>query len=68
MAVATPLADAETTGRVIYREIFCTFGLPAEIVSDRGSHFTNKSIQNLCKIVKVIYILLSTNQWISRKF
>jgi len=26
MAVATPLADVETTAKVIYREIFCTFG------------------------------------------
>ena len=26
IAVATPLADAETTAKVIYREIFCTFG------------------------------------------
>ena len=55
MAVATPLADAETTAKVIYREIFCTFGPPAEILSDRGSHFANKTIQNLCKIVKVIH-------------
>jgi len=49
------LADAETTAKVIYREIFCTFGPPAEILSDRGSHFANKTIQNLCKIVKVIH-------------
>ena len=55
MAVATPSADAETTAKVIYREIFCTFGPPAEILSDRGSHFANKTIQNLCKIVEVIH-------------
>ena len=57
MAVATPSADAETTAKVIYREIFCTFGSPAEILSDRGSHFANKTIQkqNLCKTVEVIH-------------
>ena len=55
MAVATPLADAETTANVIYREIFYTFDPPAEILSDRGSHFANKTIQNLYKIVKVIH-------------
>ena len=44
MAVATPLANAETTAKVIYREIFYTFGPPAEILSDRRSHFANKPI------------------------
>jgi len=38
------LADAETTAKVINRGIFCTFGLPAEILSDKGSHFANKTI------------------------
>ena len=51
MAVATRWADAETSAKVIYREI-CP---PAEILSDRGSHFANKTIQNLCKIVNVIH-------------
>jgi len=37
-------ADAKTTAKVIYREIFCTFGAPAEILSDRRSHFANKTI------------------------
>ena len=55
MAVATSLADAKTTAKVIYREIFCIFGPSAEILSDRGSHFANKTSENLCKIVKVIY-------------
>ena len=35
IAIATPLADAETTTKVSYREIFCTFDLLA-------SHFANK--------------------------
>ena len=72
MAVATPLADVETTAKVIYKEIFCTFGPPAEILSDRGPHFANKTIQNLCKIVKVIHKFSTPyhpqTQWISRKF
>jgi len=54
IVVATPLADAETTAKVIYREVFCTFGPPAEILSDRF-HFADKTIQNLSKIVKVIH-------------
>ena len=47
MAVATPLADVEITAKVIYREIFCIFGPPAEILSGRGSHFANKTIAKL---------------------
>jgi len=44
MAVATPSADVKTTTKVIYREIFYTFGPLAEILSDRGFHFANKTI------------------------
>ena len=55
MAIATPLAGAETTAKVIYREIFYTFDPPAEVLSARGSHFASKTIQNLSKIVKVIH-------------
>ena len=58
LAVATSLANAETTTKVIYREIFCTFDLPAEILSNREFHFANKTIQNLGNIVKVIHNFL----------
>jgi len=44
MAVATPSADVKTTTKVIYREIFYTFSLPAENLSDKGSYFANKTI------------------------
>jgi len=44
VAIATSLADAEKTAKVIYREIFCMFDPPAEILSDRGFHFANKTI------------------------
>lgn len=55
IAMATTLADAETTVRIINREIFCTFDPPLEILSNRGPHFANKTIENLCKIIKPIY-------------
>ena len=55
IAIAISLATAKTTVKVIYRKVFYRFGSPAEILSDRKYHFAKKTIQNLCKIVKVIY-------------
>ena len=51
MTVAISSSNAEITAKVIYREIFYTFGPLAEILSDRGFHFANKTTQNICKIV-----------------
>jgi hypothetical protein len=53
IAVATKTADAQTTADILYNQIFCVFGPPAEILSDRGSHFRNEIIKNLCETVGV---------------
>src|SRR5271156_2192182 len=59
IAVATASADAATdaatTAKLIYKEIFCTFGPRLEILIDRGGHFANKTIENLCNIVQVTH-------------
>lgn len=48
---ATPDATAGTTARFIYKVLFCTYGPPTAIQSDRGTHFTNKLVEKLCHIV-----------------
>ena len=53
MAVATESANAETTAKVLYREVFCTFGPSNEILTDRGTHFANNLISSLCEIIQV---------------
>ena len=53
MAFAVRSADALTTAKIVYSQVFCTFGPPQEILTDRGSHFANAIIASLCQIVKV---------------
>src|SRR5436190_11512986 len=55
IAKAVQNADAVTTAKFLYTEIFCTFGPPAEILTDRGTHFKNETIKEFCKLVNVNY-------------
>ena len=41
-AIACPRNDASTLVEFIQRNIFSRFGAPRTIISDEGSHFTNK--------------------------
>lgn len=40
-ALATPNNTAETTAMVLYREIFCKFGVCSTLLTDQGTHFNN---------------------------
>src|ERR1700743_1289594 len=42
-------ATAETTADFIYKGIICRHGCPKVILSDNGTHFKNKLIQQLCE-------------------
>jgi len=53
MAFPVAEADAVTTAEILYREVFCNFGPPSEILTDRGTHFANKLIADLCRVVNV---------------
>ena len=52
-AKATQKNDARTTACFLYEYVFTHYGLPIEIVSDRGTHFINE----------VIHYLLETSLW-----
>src|SRR5688572_22623507 len=47
-AKAIPNAQAKTVARFIFDEIICRHGVPKEILSDRGTHFNNNLIEELC--------------------
>ena len=46
-ALATKTDDAETVAKFIYEHIITRFGCPKEIVSDRGTHFINDTIEKM---------------------
>ena len=46
-ARATVKDDAATTARFLYENILTRFGPPLELVSDRGTHFINETIEQL---------------------
>ncbi|MCO5592752.1 hypothetical protein L7F22_046755 [Adiantum nelumboides] len=54
-AKATTTNDAKTTAQFLYESIFTRYGLPIEIVSDRGTHFINEVIENLLDEFMVIH-------------
>lgn len=47
VAKAVHSADAKTTAKFIYEEIFCCFGPPRRIITDRGTHFTSQVVEKL---------------------
>jgi hypothetical protein len=47
-AIAMKEATAENVYKYLYKEIICRYGIPKKIISDRGSHFNNKKIEELC--------------------
>lgn len=52
---AFPLASTEATevAWVLYKEIFCRYGAPDTLLSDRGQQFMSKLVNELCSIFSV---------------
>ena len=46
-AAATKTDDAATVAKFLYENIISRYGCPKELVSDRGTHFLNKTIAEL---------------------
>ena len=47
-AATTPTCDGKEVLKFLHKNIFTRFGTPRAIISDRGSHFCNKSFTSLC--------------------
>ncbi|GET52158.1 DDE-type integrase/transposase/recombinase [Rhizophagus irregularis DAOM 181602=DAOM 197198] len=50
---------AETVAKFIYEKIICRHGVPQEILSDRGTSFMNKLIDELCENYQIKHRLTS---------
>ncbi|KAH3722524.1 Transposon Ty3-I Gag-Pol polyprotein [Pelomyxa schiedti] len=46
---ATKSADAKTAARMLARRWICTRGVPTTLISDRGSHFVNEVMEDICR-------------------
>ncbi|KAJ8755397.1 hypothetical protein K2173_019195 [Erythroxylum novogranatense] len=46
-AIPTRKDDAQAVSKFLKSNIFCRFGIPRAVVSDRGTHFCNRVIDNL---------------------
>ncbi len=51
--------QASEVARVLYQEIFCRYGAPKSIVSDRGRNFVSKLVSAICEIFQVTRHLTS---------
>ncbi|MCO5561815.1 hypothetical protein L7F22_015439 [Adiantum nelumboides] len=54
-AKATTKNDAKATAQFLYENIFTRYGLPIEIVSDKGTHFITEVIEQLLDEFMVIH-------------
>ena len=56
----TKTCDADETAKVLYEQVFCRYGCPLSILTDRGSCFRSALVNALCKIFKVKQIFTSS--------
>jgi transposase InsO family protein len=48
-AISNPTADSKVVQRLFKKVIFPRFGVPKAVISDEGSHFINRKLNNLLK-------------------
>ena len=52
-ARATPRNDASTAATFLFEQIMMRFGCPLELVSDRGTHFLNETIEQITDLYHI---------------
>ena len=60
-AIALQKNDAKYVMKFLKKNIFTRFGIPRALISDEGTHFCNKQIDDLLKKYRVTHNLSSTN-------
>ena len=53
LAYVTPDQTAKTITKFLYGGYISMFGVPARLLSDRGTSFTSSIIEELCKILGI---------------
>jgi len=52
-AIPVKTEKAEEAAEILYREVFCRYGAPKIIISDRGKTFLSKLISKLCEFFEI---------------
>ena len=58
-AVPTRTNAAKVVVKLLKENIFTRFGMPQDIISDQGTHFTNRSFDALLKRYSIVHRLAS---------
>ena len=56
-AKAVPEATASQVAQFVYEEIICRHDCPMKILTDRGTHFNNKMVDELMNKFKIKHLL-----------
>ena len=56
-AIPDRINDARVVVKFLRENIFARFGMPQAIISDQGTHFTNRSFDALLKKYSIVYKL-----------
>ncbi|RDX82615.1 pol, partial [Mucuna pruriens] len=59
-AKATKTNDAKVVVDFVRSNIFCMFGVPKALISDKGSHFYNKTMSTLLEKYRVVHRVVIT--------
>ena len=59
-AFPTRTQEAGETANVLYNEIFCRYGCPRTLLSDRGTNFCSQLVTQLCKLMNVARVKTSS--------
>ena len=55
----TKSCDEDETAKVLYKQVFCRYGCPLSVLTDRGSDFRASLVKALCKLRNVKQIFTS---------
>ena len=57
---ALPNQEAELVARTLVEQVFCRYGFPVELLSDKGSNFESRFFQEMCRVMGVTKLRTSS--------
>ena len=57
---AIPNQEAELVASILVEQVFCRYGFPAKLLSDKGSNFESRLFQEMCRVMGVTKLRTSS--------